>query len=123
MKAKRTTTRIATLAVVVAAVTAGVTATPTAAARPAPPTTLYAPPPNHGAKLQVADLTSSGDSDAANLIRSMINTPQAVWFTQGTPLSVKNKVHATVARSTAKRSVPVLVAYNIPFRDCAQFSA
>ena len=50
----------------------------------------------------------------------MIETPQAVWFTKGTPTSVKNDVHANVARAVAKRSIPVLVAYNIPFRDCAQ---
>ena len=53
----------------------------------------------------------------------MIDTPQAVWFTAGTPGSVKRDVRSTVARATAKRSVPVLVAYNMPFRDCAQFSA
>ncbi len=122
MKAKRPTTRVAVLTALVTLVTVGVAATPTEAIRPASPDTLYVPAPNHGAKLQIAALTAQGDDDAA-LIRSMINTPQAVWFTQGTPLSVKNEVHATVARAAAKRSVPVLVAYNTPFRDCAQFSA
>jgi endoglucanase len=29
----------------------------------------------------------------------------------------------TVTRAAAKGTVPVIVAYNIPFRDCAQFSA
>src|SRR3954452_19652641 len=123
MKARRQTTRTAMLMVLLTAFAVAVPTATTAHARPAAPDTLYAPPPNHGAKLQIAQLTSSGDRADADLIRSMINTPQAVWFTQGTPLSVKNDVHATVARATAKRSVPVLVAYNIPFRDCAQFSA
>ena len=123
MKAKRPTTRIAMLAALVAVVSVGVSTTQTAHARPAPSQDLYVPPPDHGAKSQIARLTSQGDEADAELIQSMINTPQAVWFTQGTPLSVKNEVHATVARATAKRSVPVLVAYNIPFRDCAQFSA
>ena len=122
MKAKRPTTRAAVFTLLVTALTVGVSAAPTEAIRPAPPDRLYVPPPNHGAKAQIAALTSRGDADA-ELIRSMINTPQAVWFTQGTPVSVKNDVHATVARAAAKRSVPVLVAYNIPFRDCAQFSA
>lgn len=88
-----------------------------------PDTKFYVPPPNHGAIEQIADLTSSGNKADANLIRRMINTPQAVWFTQGTPKSVMQDVRNTVQRAMAKGTVPVLVAYNIPFRDCAQFSA
>ena len=84
---------------------------------------LYVPPPDHGAKRQIAELTSRGDKESAELIRAMIDTPQAVWFTAGTPQSVLRDVRSTVARATAKKTVPVLVAYNIPFRDCAQFSA
>ena len=84
---------------------------------------LYVPPPDHGAKRQIAELTSRGDKQSADLIRAMIDTPQAVWFTAGTPASVLRDVRSTVARATAKKTVPVLVAYNIPFRDCAQFSA
>jgi endoglucanase len=53
----------------------------------------------------------------------MISIPQAVWFTKGTPKSVMQDVRNTVSRSAGKKTVPVLVAYNIPFRDCAQFSA
>jgi len=37
--------------------------------------------------------------------------------------SVKQDVRNTVKMAVAQRSIPVLVAYNIPFRDCAQFSA
>lgn len=88
-----------------------------------PDTQFYVPKPNHGAKEQIVDLTSSGNRDDANLIRAMIETPQAVWFTQGTPKSVLQNVRKTVQRAADKGTVPVLVAYNIPFRDCAQFSA
>jgi endoglucanase len=84
---------------------------------------LYVPPPNHGAKRQIAALTAQGDKAAADRIRAMIDTPQAVWFTAGTPKSVQQDVRLTSTRATAKGTVPVLVAYNIPFRDCAQFSA
>jgi endoglucanase len=84
---------------------------------------LFVPPPNHGAKQQIADLTSLGDKTSAGLIRDMIQTPQAVWFTAGTPKTVLQDVRLTVQRAAAKKTVPVLVAYNIPFRDCAQFSA
>lgn len=99
-----------------------VVAAPSWADRPASEG-LYTPPPNHGAKTQIADLISSGDRDAADLIREMIDTPQAVWFTAGTPKTVLQDVRLTVTRAAAKQTVPVLVAYNIPFRDCAQFSA
>lgn len=88
-----------------------------------PNTEFYVPKPNHGAKEQIADLTSNGKKNDADLVRGMIETPQAVWFTQGTPRSIEQDVRNTVKRATAKKTVPVLVAYNIPFRDCAQFSA
>jgi endoglucanase len=88
-----------------------------------PDTQFYVPKPNHGAIEQIADLTSSGNKEDANLIKAMIQTPQAVWFTQGTPKTVRQDVRNTVQRAADKGTVPVLVAYNIPFRDCAQFSA
>ena len=88
-----------------------------------PNTRFYIPKPNHGAKLQIADLISSGNKMDANLIRTMIMTPQAVWFTGGTPHKIQQDVKNTVQRAAAKKTVPVLVAYNITFRDCAQFSA
>lgn len=82
---------------------------------------LYVPKPNHGAEVQIDQLRRHGRRADAKLIEKMIETPQAVWFTQGTPRQVRHDVKETVKR--AKGSVPVLVAYNIPFRDCAQFSA
>ncbi len=88
-----------------------------------PNTQFYVPKPNHGAIEQFAELTSSGDKVDANHIREVIETPQAVWFTKGAPKSVQQDVKNTVKRAAGKGTVPVLVAYNIPFRDCAQFSA
>ena len=88
-----------------------------------PDTPFYVPKPNHGAVEQIAGLTSDGNKADASLIAGMIDTPQAVWFTQGTPHGVQQAVKNTVKLAAAKRTVPVLVAYNIPFRDCAQFSA
>src|SRR5690349_18434904 len=89
----------------------------------APNTQFYVPKPNHGAQEQIATLTSSGNKVDANLIKQLIQTPQAVWFTKGTPKTVLQDVRNTVLRAADKGQVPVLVAYNIPFRDCAQFSA
>jgi len=88
-----------------------------------PNTRFYVPKVNNGATNQIANLISSGNKADANLIRKMIETPQAVWFTQGTPQTVMQGVRNTVRNAMGKGTVPVLVAYNIPFRDCAQFSA
>jgi len=88
-----------------------------------PNTQFYVPKVNHGAIEQIADLTSNGNKADANLIKELIQTPQAVWFTKGTPKTVMQDVRNTVQRAADKGTVPVLVAYNIPFRDCAQYSA
>ena len=96
---------------------------PAAAADPLGPASFYVPKPNHGAIQQIAALTAAGKAADADLIRSIIDTPQASWFTKGTPESVERDVRAVVKRAEGKKTVPVLVAYNIPFRDCAQFSA
>jgi endoglucanase len=88
-----------------------------------PGTKFYVPKVNKGATQQIADLTSSGNKADASLIKQMVQTPQAVWFTKGTPKTVMQDVRNTVERAADKGTVPVLVAYNIPFRDCAQYSA
>ncbi len=84
---------------------------------------LYVPPPNDGALRQIVKLLRDGKFGQALMISKMVATPQAVWFTQGTPKDVRRDVRQTVRRAAATHTVPVLVAYNIPFRDCAQFSA
>ncbi|MGY1665670.1 glycoside hydrolase family 6 protein [Geodermatophilus sp. SYSU D00696] len=47
----------------------------------------------------------------------------ATWFTRGTPDEVRAEVAEVVAAADADDAAPVLVAYNVPFRDCAQYSA
>jgi endoglucanase len=47
----------------------------------------------------------------------------ASWFAGGTPEMVEARVREIVDRATAAGQVPVLVVYNIPFRDCALYSA
>jgi endoglucanase len=86
-------------------------------------TQFYIPPPNRDAIRQIAQLLARHNRTDARLITEMIATPQAAWFTKGTPKSVRQDVRVTVRLAAATHTVPVLVAYNIPFRDCAQFSA
>ncbi|MEP6784586.1 MAG: glycoside hydrolase family 6 protein [Sphingomonadales bacterium] len=49
--------------------------------------------------------------------------PSATWFSYGTPDFVEEKARGIVDRAAAAHQIPVLVAYNIPFRDCALYSA
>lgn len=89
----------------------------------APDTQFFVPAPNHGAVDQRAQLISMQNKADAELIEKIMNTASAVWFTSGAPKSVEQSVKNTVKMAAAKRTVPVLVAYNLPFRDCAQYSA
>lgn len=76
-----------------------------------------------GAIHQVADLRSQGRKAEADKISTMIETPQAIWLTQGDSKTVMQQTRQIAAEAAGKGTVPVFVAYNIPFRDCAQFSA
>jgi endoglucanase len=98
-------------------------ALPAAEANLDPDTEFYVAKRNQGAIEQIAYLTSIGDKENAELIRQMIETPQSVWFTGGSPKSVQQAVKNTVKRAAGKGTVPVLVAYFLPFRDCSQYSA
>ena len=101
--------------------TAAATAAPS---RALPPNTrFFVPPPNPGAVQQAIDLVKARKLVDAARIAAMVTTPQAVWSTGGTPADVQAAVKKTMAAAAAQHAVPVLVAYNIPFRDCAQYSA
>jgi endoglucanase len=125
--------RRASLAVAVTAAliagSAGVPAAATAAQGPAtgrgsvPGTRFFVPPPSSGAPQQVLELLKSHDLKDAALIAEMEAIPRAVWFTSGTPAQVEQQVRQTMLEAAFERAVPVLVAYDIPGRDCAQYSA
>ncbi|HKS69372.1 MAG TPA: glycoside hydrolase family 6 protein [Ktedonobacterales bacterium] len=89
----------------------------------APDTQFYVPQPDHGAIQQMADLISHNQKSDAALILNMVQTPQAVWFTSGSPKDVQQSVKQTVQQASGKGTVPVLVAYDVPGRDCSQYSA
>ena len=77
---------------------------------------FYVPKPDHGAVKQIARLRAKGAKHDAALIKRMIDTPQAVWFTAGTRGRVRagQDARRITNQATAKGTVPVLVAYNIP---------
>ncbi len=88
----------------------------------APDTKFYVPPANPEAKKQIAALKKAKRKPEAAAIAEMVATPSAVWFTDGTPKEVEKAVRKTM-KAASCGEVPVLVAYNVPFRDCAQYSA
>jgi endoglucanase len=111
-----------------------VAATPAAAlaagdSSPAPSHTLstdtrfFIPQPSSGAITQIEQLARGGDFRDAALVTRMVATPQAVWFTGGAPADVQKQAQATVRQAAFQRAVPVLVVYDIPGRDCSQYSA
>ncbi len=73
--------------------------------------------PQSSTKQAAVALKGQAKQDALTLSRY----PSATWFTGSSPEQVGADVARLVERADDK--VPVLVAYNIPFRDCAQFSA
>ncbi|HTQ03451.1 MAG TPA: glycoside hydrolase family 6 protein [Polyangiaceae bacterium] len=86
-------------------------------------TRFFVRPPDADATKQVVDLVKHRHLVDAARVTAMLATPQAVWFTGGTPADVKSSVKKTMAAGALTHRTPVLVAYNIPFRDCAQYSA
>jgi endoglucanase len=58
------------------------------------------------------------------VIRDRIaNRPQARWLTDADPATVAGEVHEYIDPAVASGTVPVLVAYAIPFRDCGGHSS
>ncbi len=103
----------------------------------APNTRFYVPPPPWAAIGQIGQLLESGQPQSAQLIASMEAVPSAVWLdgetaaqsAQGAQgelqanLDVARTIRRTLFLARWQRSVPVFVAYNIPGRDCSQYSA
>jgi endoglucanase len=87
-----------------------------------PNTRFFVPTPDKGALTQIASLVKARNYADAYLVTQEVTTPQAVWFTSGTPASVKKAVQKTVLEASFQRAVPVMVLYNLPGRDCAQYS-
>ncbi|HXM59025.1 MAG TPA: glycoside hydrolase family 6 protein [Candidatus Dormibacteraeota bacterium] len=110
-----------------AALALGTTATGASAAAPAhatdKETRFFVPQPNAGALQQVRQLLQQHDRTGAEALLRMITTPQAVWFTGGTPDQARDDVRRTLREAAIERATPVLVVYNVPGRDCASFSA
>ncbi|MFD1718249.1 glycoside hydrolase family 6 protein [Georgenia deserti] len=108
------------LAAAAALTLGGGLATPAAAANDVlePGAELYVNP--HSTTLEAAqDLEGDARADAEYL--GSFST--AHWLTGESPRRARQEAKRVVVQAHAEGSVPVLVAYNLPFRDCAQYSA
>ena len=81
--------------------------------------------PSSNASRAVRDLEARGRHDDARLIEKIASHSSATWFGgwRAGHSSFYAFVKARVAEIAADGSLPVLVAYNIPHRDCGQHSA
>jgi endoglucanase len=86
-------------------------------------TKFFVPEPDPGAVKQIAALAKQRKLADALRLSLMVATPRAVWLTGGTPREVERAVKKTMALAALQKRVPVLVAYDLPYRDCAQYSA
>jgi endoglucanase len=85
-------------------------------------TRFYVDPGSEAAHQALTDLLNRDLANAAAMAK-LASWPEATWFTKGTPSQVDNEVRDLVRRAAAQHAVPVLVAYDIPLRDCSQYSA
>ena len=76
--------------------------------------------PNSNARRQANAWRSSRPADAAQMDK-IAAQPQADWFGEWSG-DVRSAVSGRVAAIRAARALPVLVAYDIPFRDCGGYS-
>ncbi len=70
--------------------------------------------------LEAAQSLSGDARSDAQLLGSIAS---AQWFTKGTPAEVQASAAEYVDAAASAGAMPVLVAYNLPFRDCAQYSS
>ncbi len=83
---------------------------------------FYVDPSSDATQQAITDLLHHDKADATTM-GVLATWPEATWFTKGTPAQVNSQVKTLVARAALEQAVPVLVAYDIPLRDCSQYSA
>ena len=66
---------------------------------PPAPDGFYVPPAPDGSRQQIGRLIGQRDLTDAALIAKMVTTPQAVWFSGGTPRQVQQDVRRTMLKA------------------------
>jgi endoglucanase len=78
--------------------------------------------PASPAATQIRQWERAGRAADATVLRRIAEAPTALWVT-GDPASVERQVRDRMAAAAEKEATPILVAYNIPGRDCGHYSA
>lgn len=93
------------------------------AADPLPASTsFYVDLTSKAARQAVDDARAGRLADAVRMAK-LASWPVATWFTGGTtPEQTRAEVAALQRQAALRRQVPVLTAYNVPGRDCSQYS-
>ncbi|MDT9680586.1 glycoside hydrolase family 6 protein [Streptomyces sp. TRM76323] len=76
--------------------------------------------PDSAAARQVKEYEAAGRTEEARLLRRISERPAAVWPSGDDPV---RDVARAVRGATGEGRTAVLVAYNIPHRDCGRYSA
>ncbi|RKE17080.1 glycoside hydrolase family 6 protein [Streptomyces sp. TLI_171] len=106
----------------------GLAAVPAQAATPAPrtlapDTRFYVDPASKAAQQALTDLKAH-DLTGAKAMAQLATWPIAQWFNgTATPQATTDAMAALQTKAARARQVPVTVAYNVPGRDCSQYSA
>jgi endoglucanase len=77
--------------------------------------------PHGAAAAQVAELRASGQSADAAAMQRIAVQPTATWFTDG--VDVETAVREATLQAQQAHRASLLVAYDIPGRDCGGFSS
>jgi endoglucanase len=86
-----------------------------------PASTKFYVNPNSNVAQWVA--ANSGNPDEPVIAKDIASQPQATWFTTYNPATIEAQVSSLASAASAASQVPVLVAYDIPNRDCGGASA
>lgn len=78
--------------------------------------------PESSAANQVRQWEQAGRAADANALRRIAEAPSALWVT-GDPAAVEQEVRGRIAAAAEQQTAAVIVAYNIPDRDCGSYSA
>jgi len=77
--------------------------------------------PPIGALQQIEALMKASAFRDAAMLNAMVATPSAFWFEGGSPQQVQGEVRGVVARGARQGRVPILVTYDLPFKDCTGY--
>ena len=95
--------------------------TPSAATKNLPDSAQFFVDPQSLAKLR-ADALRNTHPEQAQLLDRIASQPMGLWMGNWNS-DIYRSVDHLVSQATAAGQMPVMIAYNIPLRDCGQHSA